>query len=225
MIAGWTLRYALTALVAGFEADAGAYFGEVSTGGGAIGFHVLFMALTTAVVLGGIRGGIERAALVLMPALFVIVVGLALYAATLDGSGPGYTAYLSVEFAELASPAVLRDAAGQAFFSLSLGMGAMLTFSSYLSREHHLPDESLVIAFSDFAVAFVAGLVVFPLLFALGLQSEVGASTVGALFITLPHAFVEMGSAGRVVGVLLVAAGAVFLLLQNTAGIGRRAAS
>jgi NSS family neurotransmitter:Na+ symporter len=209
VIAGWTLRYALAALLGGFAADSGAYFGEVSTGYGAIGFHALFMVLTVAVVLGGIRGGIERTALVLMPALFVIVVGLALYAATLDGAGPGYTAYLSVDLAALSNPAVLRDAAGQAFFSLSLGMGAMLTFASYLSREHHLPDESLVIAFSDFAVAFVAGLVVFPLLFALGLQSEVGASTVGALFITLPHAFVEMGATGRVVGILFFTALAV----------------
>jgi NSS family neurotransmitter:Na+ symporter len=209
VIAGWTLRYALVALVGGFAADSGAYFGEVSTGGGAIVFHGLFMVVTVGVVLGGVRHGIERTALVLMPSLFVIVLGLALYAATLDGAAAGYTAYLSVDFAALTSPAVLRDAAGQAFFSLSLGMGAMLTFASYLSREHHLPDESLVIAFSDFAVAFVAGLVVFPLLFALGLQSEVGASTVGALFITLPHAFVEMGAAGRVVGILFFTALAV----------------
>ena len=209
VIAGWTLRYALVALAGGFAADSGAYFGEVSTGAGAIGFHVLFMALTVGVVLGGIRGGIERTALVLMPALFLIVLGLAVYAATLDGAGAGYTAYLSVDLAALASPAVLRDAAGQAFFSLSLGMGAMLTFASYLGRDQHLPNESLMIAGSDFAVAFVAGLVVFPLLFALGLQSEVGASTVGALFITLPHAFVEMGAAGRAVGLLFFTALAV----------------
>ncbi|MEN8183297.1 MAG: sodium-dependent transporter [Myxococcota bacterium] len=209
VIAGWTLRYALLALFGGLAADAGAAFGEIATGSSAVGFHLVFMAATVAVVMGGIRGGIERAALVLMPALFVIVLGLALYAATLDGARAGYTAYLSVDLAAITNPAVLRDAAGQAFFSLSLGMGAMLTFASYLSHQHHLPDESLVIAFSDFAVAFVAGLVVFPLLFALGLQQEVGESTVGALFITLPQAFAEMGGAGRVVGALFFVALAV----------------
>ncbi len=101
---------------------------------------------------------------------------------------------------------MLKDAAGQAFFSLSLGMGAILTYASYLSREQHLPNESLVIAGADFGVAFVAGLVVFPLIFALGLQEAVGGSTVGALFITLPKAFAEMGAVGRVVGLLFFVA-------------------
>jgi NSS family neurotransmitter:Na+ symporter len=82
-------------------------------------------------------------------------------------------------------------------------MGAMLTFSSYLSRDHDLPRESLVIAGSDFGVAFIAGFMVFPLIFALGLQGEVigeDTGTVGALFIALPKAFATMGGAGRVVG-------------------------
>jgi NSS family neurotransmitter:Na+ symporter len=82
----------------------------------------------------------------------------------------------------------------------------MLTYASYLSRTHHLPNESAVIAGADFLVAFLAGMVVFPLIFALGLQQEVGASTLGALFITLPHTFSEMGVAGRVVGVLFFVA-------------------
>ena len=98
------------------------------------------------------------------------MIGLAIYAATLDGATAGYAYYLQTDFQEILSFDVLKDAASQAFFSLSLGMGAILTYASYLSREHHLPDESLMIAVSDFAVAFVAGLVVFPLLFALGLR-------------------------------------------------------
>jgi NSS family neurotransmitter:Na+ symporter len=85
-------------------------------------------------------------------------------------------------------------------------MGAMLTYASYLSKDQHLPNESLVIAAADFAVAFIAGLVVFPLLFALGLSSQVGESTVGALFITLPGAFGRMGTAGQLVGVLFFTA-------------------
>jgi NSS family neurotransmitter:Na+ symporter len=85
-------------------------------------------------------------------------------------------------------------------------MGAMLTYASYLSRDQHLPNQSVIIATADFAVAFVAGLVVFPLLFALGLSSQVGESTVGALFITLPGAFGRMGTAGQLVGTLFFSA-------------------
>ncbi len=205
VIAGWTLRYALSGLVSGFGGDAGVRFSEVSTGLDPIVWHLAFMAITVALIASGVRMGIERSALVLMPLLFAIVVGLALYAATLDGGSGGYAYYLSADFAKLLDPKVVVAAAGQAFFSLSLGMGAILTYSSYLDRSHHLPNESLTICGADFGVAFVAGLVVFPLIFALGLQAEVGESSVGALFITLPHAFQEMGGAGRAVGIFFFA--------------------
>lgn len=206
VIAGWTARYALEAVVQGFPADAGSHFESLATGAPAVAWHLAFMAVTVIVVAGGVKGGIERVSLLLMPLLFAIVAGLALYAYTLDGSGAGYAYYLSTDFSEILSLSVLRDAAGQAFFSLSLGMGAMLTYASYLGRDADLPDEALVVAGVDFAVAFVAGLVVFPLIFALGLQESVGSSTVGALFITLPSAFAEMGTAGRVVGALFFVA-------------------
>jgi NSS family neurotransmitter:Na+ symporter len=206
VIAGWTLRYALDALLAGFPADAGARFGEIAQGVPAAAWHVGFMALTTWVVIGGVHGGIERTSLVLMPTLFALVIGIAAYAATLKGAEPGYAYYLAVDFRQLLSFQVLSQAASQAFFSLSLGMGAMMTYASYLSRRDHLPNESLVIAGADFGVAFVAGLMVFPVIFALGLQDAVSESTVGALFITLPRAFAEMGAAGRVVGLLFFVA-------------------
>jgi NSS family neurotransmitter:Na+ symporter len=143
---------------------------------------------------------------VLMPMLFVLVVGLALYAVTLDGASAGYAYYLRPDFSKLLSLSVLKDATGQAFFSLSLGMGAMLTFASYLGRDVNLPRAALIIAGADVAIAFIAGLVVFPMIFALDLSADVGASTVGALFITLPKAFAEMGGIGRVVGILFFAA-------------------
>jgi NSS family neurotransmitter:Na+ symporter len=200
VIAGWTLRYALAAIFQGFDPQAAEHFGEVATGWDAFGFHLAFMAITVAIVAGGVRKGIERTALVVMPTLFVVVAGIALYACTLDGAAAGYRYYLQADFGKLLSFEVLHQATGQAFFSLSLGMGAMLTFASYLSRDHHLPNESLVVGGADFGVAFVAGLMVFPLIFALGLSQDVGESTVGALFITLPRAFSEMGTAGTVVG-------------------------
>ena len=206
VIAGWTLRYAAEVVLWGFPEDAADHFGNVTSGGAPVVWHLFFMTITVGVVSGGVKGGIERTSLLLMPLLFLIVLGLALYAATLDGAGAGYAYYLQFDLAEALSLHVLADAAGQAFFSLSLGMGAMLTYASYLSRHEHLPNESLFVAVADFGVAFVAGLVVFPLLFALGLQEDVGGSTVGALFITLPHAFAEMGVAGRLVGTLFFVA-------------------
>ncbi len=201
VIAGWTVRYALEALFVGLPADAGAHFEAIASGTAAIGWHLVFMATTIAIVAGGVRGGIERAGLVLMPLLFVLVCGMAVWAATLDGAGAGYRFYLEIDLAELGNANVLQEAAGQAFFSLSLGMGAMLTYASYLSEHENLPNETVVVAVADFGVAFIAGLAVFPLIFALGLESEVGGSTVGALFITLPHAFAELGASGRVVAV------------------------
>jgi NSS family neurotransmitter:Na+ symporter len=104
------------------------------------------------------------------------------------------------------SASTLAAAASQAFFSLSLGMGAMLTYASYLSKDENLPGSAATISFSDFGVAFLGGLVVFPVIFAFGLSDEIGASALGALFISLPRAFVEMGAAGKVVGLVFFAA-------------------
>jgi NSS family neurotransmitter:Na+ symporter len=206
VIAGWTVRYATVALISGFDATIADSFSDIAQGADAFGLHVIFMAATILIVAGGVKGGIERTALILMPLLFALVCGLAIYAATLQGGSEGYRYYLQADFSEIFSRDVLTQAAGQAFFSLSLGMGAMLTFGSYLGRNNNLPDESLIIAGADIGIAFIAGLVVFPLIFALGLSDRVGESTVGALFITLPQAFAEMGAVGRPVGFLFFAA-------------------
>jgi len=206
VIAGWALRYGLAAIASGFDPDAAERFGEVASGWDAFGYHLAFMAFTVFVVVRGVSRGIERTSMLLMPMLFALVVGLAVYAATLDGASAGYTYYLAADFSKLRSLDALKDAAGQAFFSLSLGMGAMLTFASYLGRDVNLPRASVIIAGADISIAFIAGLVVFPMIFALGLSADVSASTVGALFITLPKAFAEMGFVGRVVGILFFAA-------------------
>ena len=206
VIAGWTLRYAVMGLVDGFAMEAGPRFEAYAGGWDAVAWQVGFMAVTIGIVASGVRDGIERTAMVLMPLLLLIVVALGIYAATLSGSGAGYEFYLQPDFTRIFSLQVISDAASQAFFSLSLGMGAMLTFSSYLSRDENLPQESVFIAGSDFLIAFLAGLMVFPVVFALGLSGEVGESTVGALFISLPEAFGEMGTVGRGVGFLFFAA-------------------
>jgi len=200
VIAGWVLRYALVAITSSFPADAGAYFGEMAAGGPAIVFQVLIMLVTVIVVARGIGSGIERLSSFMMPALFLILIGLAIWAATLPGGDAGYAYYLVPRFEELLSLETLAASTSQAFFSLSLGMGAMLTFASYLPKSSNLPKDAATIALADFSVAFVAGLVVFPVVYALGLQAAVGESTVGALFISLPGAFSAMGGVGRVVG-------------------------
>jgi NSS family neurotransmitter:Na+ symporter len=201
VIAGWVVRYGIEGIMTGFATDPGAHFNEITTGIAPILYHIAFMVVTITIVSVGVEKGIEKASLILMPVLFTIVIGLAVWASTLVGSAEGYAFYLTPSLSELLNPNTLAEAGGQAFFSLSLGMGAMLTFASYLSRHENLNREATTIAFSDFGVAFIAGLVVFPVIAALGLQGQVSESTVGALFIALPGAFVEMGAVGRVVGI------------------------
>lgn len=200
VIGGWTLRYAAEAATIGFPLDAGAHFGEVASGFDSLATQILFMLITILIVSGGIGAGIERAARIAMPGLFAIMLGIALYAASLEGSGAGYAYYLNFDLEKALALDVVVAAAGQAFFSLSLGMGAILTFASYMPRDSNLARETFVISFSDFGVAFVAGLMVFPLIFALGMQGEISGSTIGALFVALPKAFASMGAIGRVVG-------------------------
>ncbi|MDE0885861.1 MAG: sodium-dependent transporter [Myxococcota bacterium] len=200
VIAGWTIRYALEALLVGMPADPGSHFGLISEGGGAFIFHIVFMTLTMAIVAGGVSRGIERVSVIAMPILFFLVCGIAIYASTLENSASGYAYYLNADFRNAFSMDVLVSAAGQAFFSLSLGMGAIMTFASYLGREGNLPRQAVSIASADFGVAFLAGLMVFPIVFALGLQGIMGEGTLGTLFVALPRAFLEMGAAGRVVG-------------------------
>jgi neurotransmitter:Na+ symporter, NSS family len=206
VIAGWVTRYAIDALLSPFPEDAGAYFGTVTSGIEPVLYHLAFMALTIFIVAGGVKKGIERVATLMMPLLMLIIIGLAVWATTLAGAGEGYRFYLTPSFDELLSMETVASASSQALFSLSLGMGAMLTFASYLQRDTNLPREATVIALSDFGVAFIAGLVVFPVIFALGLQGAVGESTVGALFISLPGAFQAMGGTGHVVGALFFTA-------------------
>ena len=206
VIAGWVTRYAIDAVMSPFPADAGVYFEQVTSGLAPVLYHLGFMTLTILIVASGVKKGIERVSTVMMPVLGIILIGLAVWATTLTGAEEGYSFYLTPSFEELLSLDTVAAATSQAFFSLSLGMGAMLTFASYLQRDSNLPRESTIIALSDFGVAFIAGMVVFPVVFALGLQNAVSESTVGALFISLPGAFQAMGPTGRAVGLLFFSA-------------------
>ena len=206
VIAGWTMRYAVDAVRGVIPTDAGEYFNRVGMGLPAVITHVLFMAITITIVVRGVKKGLERAAIILMPLLFVLLVGLAIWAATLSGGGPGYAYYLKPRLSELLDPAIITDAAGQAFFSLSLGMGALMTYASYLKTKENLAKETVTIAVADFGVAFIAGLFIFPIIFHFNLQDAIGLggalntdSTVGTLFIAMPAAVQSLGSMGNMV--------------------------
>ncbi len=225
VIAGWALHYAVDA-IRSFSTAPSERFAFVSTGAPAIFYHLILMATTILIVMFGIRKGIERAAVILMPVLFTILIGLALWASTLPGAEQGYSFYLQTSIEALLNPTVIRQAASQAFLSLSVGMGVMITYASYLSREEGLVKNAMIVSLADFSVAFIAGLVVFPIIFALGISEEINNSTIGTLFISIPHAFQQMGMLGQVVGLaffmVLALAGltsSVSLLEVGTASI------
>lgn len=196
VIAGWTIRYSLDAFRHAIPTDTAAYFGAVSTGGGAVVGHLLFMAITIFIVMKGIHKGLERAAVILMPVLFLLIIGLALWSSTLTNAGTGYSAYLNTDLGNISLMSVVNNAAGQAFFSLSLGMGALMTYASYLRSKENLGKEATMVALADFGVAFTAGLIVFPIIYSFGIADQVGASMVGALFIALPAGLQSLGSSG-----------------------------
>ena len=200
VIMGWTGRMLLDFLRGAVPQDTAGYFGAISEGADAVGFHLAGMLLTILIIVGGVQRGIERVSIVLMPILFALIVGLAVWASTLSGAGPGYDFYLKPDLSKVFHVATITGAAGQAFFSLSLGMGAMITYASYLKGRSNLAGQAATIAFSDTMVAFVGGLVTFPIIWHFGLQAEIGESTIGALFIAVPHGFLSMGAAGRIVG-------------------------
>lgn len=148
-------------------------------------WHGIFMAMTIGIVILGVAKGIERWSKILMPLLLGLLVILALRAVTLEGAGDGIAWLLRPNFTGLRFGTVLV-ALGQAFFSLSLGMGAMLTYGSYLKSREDIPGSAVYIALADVAIAILAGLVIIPAVFAFGLDPEAGPPLI---FITLPAIF------------------------------------
>ncbi|PIZ62034.1 MAG: sodium-dependent transporter, partial [Candidatus Marinimicrobia bacterium CG_4_10_14_0_2_um_filter_48_9] len=151
-------------------------------------WHAVFMLLVIGVVYGGIRGGIERWSRILMPMLLGILLILFLYATTLDGFGKGFRFLFYPDISKL-KPSGVLEALGHAFFTLSLGMGAIITYGSYLSKKEDIVKTSIIIAGLDTLVAIVATLVLFPIIFTYGYEPEAGP---GLLFKTLPIIFSQI---------------------------------
>ncbi|WP_353634219.1 sodium-dependent transporter [Halobacterium sp. NMX12-1] len=201
VVGGWILRYFAESFTGAYFANPGAHFDSVSYGLDAVGFHLLFLGVTALVVLRGVRRGIERATKLMMPAIVALLVALAAWGLTLDGAAEGVAFFLSPDVGFLRANFfdILPQAAGQALFTLSLGAGTMLTYASYLGEDRSLVADGTAIAVLNTLVGVLAGVVVFPILFALG--SGAGAGGPGALFVSLAGAFAALPY-GEVVGVV-----------------------
>lgn len=193
VIGGWIIKYIVSALTGAFNTtDLGALENVFLSFIGApvepLIYHAIFMFMTLAIVMGGISGGIEKASKVMMPALFIMMIILMIRSITLPGAMEGVSYLLKPDFSKL-SIGVVVSALGQVFFSLSLGMGVMITYGSYLPKDENLVESSFIIPALDTAVALLAGLTILPAVFALGFDPAGGP---GLLFITLPGVFAKM---------------------------------
>lgn len=200
VVGGWTLAYVVrtaSGLFTGATADGvlAIFNGFVADPERLLAWHTLFMVMTTMVVARGVKSGLEQAVRFMMPALFLLLVAMAGYAMNTGAYGQAIAYLFTADFSKVTGTVVL-SAMGQAFFSLSLGMGAIMIYGSYLSHTASILRMSFIIAGLDTIVALLAGLAIFPLIFAYGLQPQGGP---GLIFMTLPIAFGQM-PAGAVFG-------------------------
>ena len=151
-------------------------------------YQLLFIGVTTFIVVKGIGKGIEKFSKYLMPLLILLLIALAIRAVALEGALEGVIWYLRPDFSEIGVATVL-GALGQVFFSLSLGMGAILTYGSYLDKKANIPQNAMIISISDLLISIIAGLIIIPAVFAFGLEVEAGPPLI---FITLPVVFGAM---------------------------------
>lgn len=205
VIGGWALTFlfeTLSGSLSGMDAAASSeHFDDMLSKPVSMAiWHFVFMAVTVWVVARGIKGGIEKAATLLMPALFVLLLVIVGYAVFAGDFGRAMAFLFMPDFSKITGE-VLVNALGQAFFTLSLGMGAMLTYGAYLSRDISIPRAAGIIVGADSLVAILAGVAIFPIVFASGLEPSAGP---GLVFITLPIAFASMPG-GVIVGSLFFA--------------------
>ncbi len=192
-VAGWTLHYTYLAIIDGFSGkspqDLANLFHKFNSSSlMPIFWQVIFMFLTAGIVIAGVSKGIERYTKILMPVLFVILIVLDIRALTLEGSKAGLEFLFKPDFSKITSKTIL-EALGQAFFSLSLGMGVLITYGSYIQKDNKLHNVAGEVALFDTLVAILAGVAIFPAVFAFGLDPQAGP---GLVFQTLPGIFQQM---------------------------------
>ena len=193
VIAGWALAYVFRAASGLFthitgEASSAAFGALLADPEQLLVWHTIFMVMTTVVVARGVKSGLEQAVKVLMPALFILLLLLVGYAMNSGGFSQGVAFLFTPDFSKVTAGTVLT-AMGHAFFTLSLGMGAIMVYGSYLPGDASIAKTSVIIALMDTVVALLAGLAIFPIVFANGLPTGAGP---GLIFQTLPIAFGNM---------------------------------
>ena len=192
LIAGWSLEYFVNSVTGEIFDSTLSFkeqFSEFQGSWKPLAWGVVFILLTHFIVSRGVEKGIEKASKVMMPMLFVILVIMAVRVAFMPGASEGYKFFLSCDFAEAFKPETIMMAIGQAFFSLSVGMGCMVTYASYFKDDNNMVGTSFNVSMLTLLVSVLAGLVIFPAVFSAGLEPTEGPSLV---FVTLPEIFKGM---------------------------------
>ena len=215
VIGGWILKYIVTFVTTGAsKAAEDSYFGGFITGYEPIIFMAIFLVLNALIIFLGVSKGIERMSKILMPALLVIIIFIGIYSMTLthtDADGTvrtgweGFLVYVVPDFEGMTATKFIKvvvDAISQIFFSLSVAMGIMITYGSYVKDEINLNSSVKQIVFFDTLVAFLAGLIIIPTVFSFNGREGLQTAGPGLVFQALPKIFNEMGSFGIVVGIL-----------------------
>ena len=198
VIGGWSIEYLLKSLTFSFtggesQSALSTMFSDfVSSAWGPLLGHTGFLLVTTLIVMVGIKDGIEKFSKVMMPMLFFIVIGIAIYSMTLPGAKAGLDYLFNPDFSKINGKAIAA-ALGQAFFSLSLGFGTIMTYASYVDKKENPLFQSVATASSDLLFALVAGMAIMPAVFAFGISPQTGP---GLVFETLPYVFGQMPAGG-----------------------------
>ncbi|MFM1896748.1 MAG: hypothetical protein RLZZ385_1822 [Pseudomonadota bacterium] len=170
-------------------------------------YLIILLAVVFFILMGGVKNGIERLARVLMPTLAVMLILLVIFVLTLDNASAGIAYYLVPDFSKVTG-GTINGALSQAFFSLSLGMGILITYGSYFNKQDNIPRSTLMVAITDTGVAFVAGLMMLPAIFAFDPNTNpenLSTSSVGLIFNFLPQIFLSMQGAVGYIGASVVA--------------------
>lgn len=206
VIGGWSIEYLLKSLTFSFGGESqGAlstmFTGFVTSTWGPLAAHTGFLLATTMIVVVGIKDGIEKFSKIMMPLLFVMVLSIAVYSLTLPGAKEGVKYLFYPDFSKLTGKSVAA-ALGQAFFSLSLGFGTIMTYASYVSKKDNIMFQSAATAVSDLIFALIAGTAIMPAVFAFGINPQSGP---GLVFETLPFVFGQMPAGGLIAILFFVA--------------------
>lgn len=205
VVGGWALAYifkSFTGSLSNAASIGDAFSAFISDPIEPLIWMIVYLGINIAVVANGISGGIEKASKVLMPSLYVLFIIIAIRSVTLPGASAGLEFLFKPDFSMVTGETFLA-ALGQAFFSLSIGMGCMLTYGSYLKKDENLPSNALIITLMDTSVALLAGIAIFPALFAFGIEPTSGP---GLVFVVVPSIFAQMGTIGPVLSVIFFVA-------------------